>query len=380
LAHGAAGSKATIPDHEAVLAREVLAQNEECLQLFVKGIARKRIQFPEFTSLTRVQEESETINRLSDVARLLLLRGKLLASEGDLQTAAAVHVSAMRCGEMICNGDGQLLHYLIGLWIRGAAMRSISRLAAVPEIPLQAVQQLYAAVKQSLGGNDGLQQSLRVDFQTIALRQLDQTTDSGDLETIVRSVVHVYYLPEQTFVEDAGYLPPSQELDAWLESWSDEICRQLLVIFQGHPRPFDKLATARTMGRFVANEIRALDAIESGGLARLRGWWRQMQSHRDRSRLARQLRDWPVELSPGMAPHSDDEPRHHGADYTSASGLSDVDLIEARHRLQNVENPLGNVLTQNALTFDYSPFMLEHRGMMKSLSRLLGQRLRQFKR
>ena len=53
--------------------------------------------------------------------------------------------------------------------------------------------------------------------------------------------------------------------------------------------------------------------------------------------------------------------------------LSDADLINARSRLKQIENPLGLVLVDNHLAQDYSSFMLENRGMMISLSKMLAQ-------
>ena len=154
----------------------------------------------------------------------------------------------LRIGQMICHGDGQMLHYLIGLWLRSAALRSMGRLAAHDDLPRPALASFLQALQEGLHGHDGLAQSLRVDFCTISLPRLAQTADDLGLEAVVQRVLAVYYTPRQ---------PPVVPIDpartaALAGEWLDWRRRQILSILQGHPKPFDKVATARLMGAMLA--------------------------------------------------------------------------------------------------------------------------------
>ena len=116
IVHGGPQSSQNLTAAEYQLAQQILNSNQACLRLLEEGAQRNQIQFREFESLKRIQDESDTINQLNDVARLLLIRSKLLATVGDYLNKAAAHalIEMLRMGEMICNGDGQILHYLIG--------------------------------------------------------------------------------------------------------------------------------------------------------------------------------------------------------------------------------------------------------------------------
>ena len=156
----------------------------------------------------------------------------------------------------------------------------------MPETPTAVIERLSTSIDKSLAASDGLQQSLRVDFQSVTLKQLEQTIDSGDLEGIVQSVVQTYYIPLHAPTDDATISMNARDSTAWADSWTDEVRRQLLLMLQGHSLPFDKKATARMMGRYLAQTIRHLDLIEQAdshtGLASAKGWFeRWLHSRRD---------------------------------------------------------------------------------------------------
>ena len=108
-------------------------------------------------------------------------------TDGDLPAAARELTRLLRTGEMICNGDGQVLHYLVGLWLRSAALRGIERLATHDSVTDEVRAELMADIDRAMIGPDGLAQSLRVDFCSISLPQLDRALEHESLEAVGRS-------------------------------------------------------------------------------------------------------------------------------------------------------------------------------------------------
>ncbi|MGA2621942.1 MAG: hypothetical protein ABSF26_30435 [Thermoguttaceae bacterium] len=326
----------------------ILEQNAAALALLDEGLRLGRLQFPEFVSRQQMPAESEFICKLGELARFPFVRFKVSAADGDFAAAGRELARLLRIGEMVCNGDGQILHYLVGLWLRSAAVRGMARLGTHPGVPGPVLAALAEAVQRSLTTPDGLAQSLRVDFYSISLPQLDRTIDTDDLETVVDRILEIYYTPRQ----DPG--PPSinQPQPPASDDWLSGRRRQMLFLLQGHDKPFDKLATARTMGRMIAEMIHDVTYFERKGRLDLAARIRYLQRRFRRHRLARQTRLWTV----------------------ASQSLPEDKLAMLRDKLRRVANPLGLLLVAYLLAFDYSPFMFQHRARLRAAARLLRRR------
>ena len=176
-------------------AREVLRQNAECLDALDRGLERGQLQFRRTSIAGAGSADTDFVSRLGEVARLHLIRFRLWFSEGDLVSAAEELFRLEKIGSMICNGEGQMLHYLIGLWLRAAAVRGFGHLAANIQTPRAVLERILETLDEGLKAPDGLAQSLRVDLCTIALAQLDRTVEDPDLEKVVDRLLEVYYVP-----------------------------------------------------------------------------------------------------------------------------------------------------------------------------------------
>jgi len=363
---------------QLAFARELLHRNAEALRLLDEGIRRGALQFPEFHDLEQVAPNTQFACKLGEVARLPYIRSKLLAAEGDLAAAAEETLRVLRIGRMICGGDGQMLHYLIGLWIRSAALRGIGRLVARDDLPRPAVEGFLRALQAGLDGHDGLAQSLRVDFCTISLPRLARTVDDQDLETVVDRVLAVYYTPRQPPVIPIDPAHSEDMAGEWL-AWRR---RQILKILEGHPKPFDKAATARVMDTMVAQTLGEIRYVERAGGLRLVGKLHRLRRHYHRQWLRRRTRYWPAPLAPGFPYESglrgdpESAPGQLAATISIARQLlTETALVTAREKLRRVQNPIGLVLAEHLLAFDYSPFMFQHRSMANQTRRLLASRL-----
>ena len=233
---------------------------------------------------------------LGEIARLHLVRFRLAFAEGDLVAAADEVFRLEKIGYLISAGEGQMLHYLIGLWLRAAAVRGMGQLAANIHTPAAVLEQILETVDEGLRLPDGMAQSLRVDLTSIALAQLDRTIDRGRLPQIVDSLLEVYYRPQRSLAaKEAG-----SEHAAIADAWLADLCQRMLYLLDGHPRPFDKKATARLMGTITAETIGDLQHFRHPALLDVAGQLHTMRRKLRHFRLRQKTRHWPVELSPGV--------------------------------------------------------------------------------
>jgi hypothetical protein len=363
---------------QATFAGEMLRQNAACLDALEQGLQRGQLQFGEFQSLEQVSADTDFVTRLGETARLHLLRFRLWFSAGDLVSAADELFRLEKIGLMICNGEGQMLHYLTGLWLRAAAVRGFARLAANSETPWAVLERILQTLDEGLKNADGLALSLRVDFCTIVLAQLDRTIEDPDLEKVVDKLLEVYYVPLcARMVKDRG-----PEHAAIADGWLEERRRQILLLLGNHPKPFDRAATARLMGAIVAETIRSLNQsrrpVFLGVIGRLHGFRRKWRL----SRLARRTQSWPVELTPRMRIDASGgvgvNPLKEGEITTirqPAENLTEARLTALQANLSRIDNPIGLMLAEHLMAYDYSPHLREHLGMMKMMRGLMKQRL-----
>ena len=196
-----------------------------------QGLERGQLQFGEFQSLEQVPAATDFASRLGEVARLHLIGFRLWFSEGDLVAAAEELFRLEKIGSMICNGEGQILHYLIGLWLRAAAVRGFGHLAANIQTPVAVLERILETLDEGLKAPDGLAQSLRVDLCTIALAQLDRTIEDPNLEKVVDKLLEVYYVPRHHLAARVRGPEHMAIADGWLEQRRE----QILLLLRDHP-------------------------------------------------------------------------------------------------------------------------------------------------
>jgi hypothetical protein len=366
-----------LPAH-ATSAREILQRNAACLDALERGLERGQLQFGEFQSLQQVPADTDFVTRLGEAARLHLVRFRLWFSEGDLVAAGEELFRLEKIGSMICNGEGQMLHYLIGLWLRAAAVRGFGRLAANRKTPWAVLERILQTLDEGLKNPDGLALSLRVDLCTIVLAQLDRLIEDPDLEKVVDKLLEVYYVPRRALLANVR----SPEHAAIADGWLDERRRQIVLLLSNHPKPFDQAATARLMGAIVAETTGALNQSDRpaalGVIGRLHGFRRKLRL----TRLARKTQFWPVELTPGVQIDSTGgmslKPLQAGEITTihlPAENLTEARLTALQAKLRRFDNPIGLMLAEHLMAYDYSRHLREHLKMMKTMRSLMKQRL-----
>ena len=299
-----------------------------------------------------------------------MIRFRLWFSEGDFVSAAEELFRLETIGCMICNGEGQMLHYLIGLWLRAAAMRGFGHLAATSQTPRAVLERIVETLGDGLKAPDGLAQSLRVDLCTIALAQLDRTLEDPDPKKVVDKLLEVYYVPRSNLTVKTRGPDHAAIADGWLK----ERRRQILLLLGDHPKPLDKAATARLMGVVVAETIRDLNHSSQPAFLDVIGQLHSMRRKMRLYRLARKTRYWPVELTPGVQIDTTGgmgvKPPGEGEITTiqlPSENLGEARLTALQAKLRHIENPIGLMLAEHLMAYDYSPHLLDHLRKMKSM-------------
>jgi hypothetical protein len=146
-----------------------------------------------------------------------------------------------------------------------------------------------------------------------------------------------------------------------------------------HPRPLDKAATARLMGVIVAETIRDLKHSRQPAFLDLVGQLHSMRRKMRLYRLARKVRFWPIALTPGVQIDTSGVKLAEKGEVTTfqlpSENLSEERLRALQTNLRHIENPIGLMLAEHHMAYDYSPHLLEHLGRMKTMCDLIKQRL-----
>jgi hypothetical protein len=213
-----------------------------------------------------------------------------------------------------------------------------------------------------------------------ALPQLDALPESDDLETFVDRLLERCYTNKPM---DPDETVPDDDRAAWRR-------RQILCLLEGHPRPFDKPATARLLGQSVAQWIEDRDFPPQPRLFDAVGQWRRFRCWLRGRWWRHHTRWWPQQLTPGfpfqwmgvsddarakLAALPEDLEGFDEKTFASMQPPMEADVLLCRKRLRRVANPVGLILVERLMPTDVSCFMFRYRAALKETRSTLAQRL-----
>lgn len=334
--------------------REILETNRPALEFIKKGIERGRLQLPESETLDDFAKFMEWMAPLRCVARLLRARAMAGAADGEFDAAGRDLVRILRVGEMLCGGDGSVIDYLVGSAIQAMAIEAMRGFSRLPGVPRQVRGELASAVRRNLARPDQLAQCVRFDFRNWDLLYLDRFPDGDTVEALVDAWVRE--TTQTTFWESD--LDETQK-QAKLETRRARCRTDMLRMLEGHPRPFDKIATVRLAGNAVADDARLLD-LPPGGRRwdprRLWILWRRRRRQRWLNRMAEKHRAFFFYSASWSL--FDDAPESFQESSKEAEETTDLSMVEQmkppteeqvlleRTQLRRVANPFGLLLAQ----------------------------------
>jgi len=333
--------------------RRFLQENAEAVELLREGTHCGRLQFPEPDEEGDIDESAESLIPLVHLANTWFILARSLIAGHEVASAATELISLGQMGHMICCGEGLVVHYLVGNSIMTMATAGMRLLLSSGGLPKGVPADLATALDGWLEGAGGVAQCLRVDLCCHTLREIDRLSENDGPENIVDETLKRHYQNAPLLASGRAAGDEAFEDDGRL-LWRREKIRYLL---EGHPAPFDKIATVRLAGRIVADRI--LDLQPPRRFDLFGPWARLIRLYRrNRFRCCSDL--WPLQLRSSfpcdyLGPSEAVQWRTAELRANLTPGQwarmqppTDAELDLARARLRRLPNALG-VLVADAL-------------------------------
>ncbi len=272
--------------------------NQGALDLFNEGIARGRFQVSRKDAID--SSGGKALLAMREFAYFKLARARLFASEEKFPEAVGELLDIFRLGDLVQGGDGFLIHHLVGLGCQGIAARGYRWIASLPDAPQAQVERLLEACSPPWKAREHMAHALRREFIWF-LDELSGFPGENDIAGIAREL--------------------TKDLE---ETEQEGLQKRIEDFLRGHPRPLDKIGTARIAGAAFARRIEST-----------RAEWMDRGRHFGDD-LEEILRPWPAALVPrgfGAILRGDPEP-----DPISAEALA-----RAKEAVVRVENPAGKL-------------------------------------
>jgi len=267
---------------------EWIGVNRQALDYLDQGIARGNCQFPEVTGPDMAMPYLADMRKL---ARLKLVRGKMLAGWGDAAQASIEIADVLRMGHMTRHSEDVLITYLVGTAVEGIGLGGARWMADDRDASEPVLKELLKAIEPGRGPDKALALTMRTEFRAFFLSFLSQLDEGG---------------------VEAFKLAHGGATDAEVENF-----RELMAAC---PKPLDKKATARTAAALFLRHMRNIE----------RPWAeRDAQIEGDVKKLADELQG---ELKPFL-------------DAIGARGAPDkAERARLKEHLATLENPVGKVI------------------------------------
>jgi hypothetical protein len=335
-----------------------LEDNRRALDLLRAGVRCGRLQFPEpEEEETDFAENVESIAPLAQLAQAWFISARSQIANRDSAAAASDLIGLGQMGHMMCCGEGLMVHYLVGTSITAMALMGMRLLVTGHEVTPEVRADLSDAVGRWLAKSGEVGQCLRVDLCCHALRELDRLPEAGDVDALVDRLLDRHYSNAPMLAQEEESRHRELEDDGRL-AWRRQ---RILYLVAGHPAPWNKIDTARLMGRQVADRIRELGRQRWFDLSVP---WRRLVRSCGRMRFRSRINLWPSQLQSSF-PYEylgpSDSARRRLADlrehlsdkqWAEIQPPTDADLEAARGRLQSAANPLGVLVADALLAID----------------------------
>jgi hypothetical protein len=332
----------------------VLVANRTTLELTNSGICCPRSQVPQLMGPKDIGRDMQVLGSLCNLFRLRSWQAHALAARGDYAAAAEQLVGTLRMANMICHGDGYVLHYMSGSVTRSAVLKDMVDIVKTCQPPAEPRSVLLAGVRRCMAEPDGLADAWRVELCVWALHHVEQLAKADSLEQLAERYQRIY------FGEPSPQDPTSGDAGRVTEEHRNELEQRFRYLLFRHPDPFDVRRTIRMLSDKALDQVldierpRWLRSVAAPVIATC--WLLRYRL----GRYERQRRAWPALFVPGLPiTVADDEEAR-----SSRSIVKDVlvpksfdllwpevesDWVRVRHRLARIRNPVGLLFLDEAV-------------------------------
>lgn len=153
-----------------------LDSKKEHLDALSKGIAIGGLQFPPFS-----MDDIRTTDLISlrNAARIKIAKARYMMRDRRFPDAATECVEAYRMGQMILDGDGALIHYLVGVAVKSIGLNGIRHLADSEDVPPGVLEDILAKLPLASAEGPALAQTYRVELYNCIIPNLDKIVKSA---------------------------------------------------------------------------------------------------------------------------------------------------------------------------------------------------------
>jgi len=359
--------------------RALVESNRKAFDLIDAGTARGRLQLPLIDD--SFDASFDSITSIRAISRMRCVGAKLLFVEQQFEEMATELLSVLHIGELLCKSDGTVVDQMVGHAVIRSALCWIQEFASESKFSVALRTQLLTEFQQCQPSLDGLVQAYISDLCCCSIPMLEKVPENTDLKTLVEHLSEHWY--NNTTMSDI-YAEMGEEFAD--EPISPEVReerlglrkRQLFLLLHGHPKPFDKEATARLVGKDTAEYIHS---IEGNGdspetVDPLAGVWPEMLAPRyplDSFGFDLQAIAEREELLESLGPEDRAQFEHQLQQPT------DAQIVALNPKLRRIDNPVGLLLREQLRPTDLRSFLSDHeqqrQATMKQL-RTLGQKLK----
>ena len=207
------GISAGVWDTNAIVS--LLASNETAISHVEEGLKHERCEVPEITSFDTLLPYVADYRSL---ARLMALKARMQDRQGNQEEALETALGVVRFGHLIEDCGGGLIHYLVGLAIKGIGLDIVEDVLADYALPADVLRDCARRLAAYGPNVAGLQNVFRVEYLG-ACSAIDQVSSGkaglGDLDGSgssfkVSSVPYIFQ-PNRTKARFADFYRPLME-------------------------------------------------------------------------------------------------------------------------------------------------------------------------
>ncbi|OHB72061.1 MAG: hypothetical protein A2V70_05615 [Planctomycetes bacterium RBG_13_63_9] len=344
--------------------RGLVGQNQPCVELVDEAIRRAEFQLPE-RCLSEWLTDLPWMFNSSPMGQVLRTRAVAHAADGEHAAAAQDMIRILRLGTLLCSGHSMMLHHIVGVSQQIVALAAMEAYASLCAVPTEPLSELLRAIDRCPNPADALTETRRFELRYWDLPRLDRYPDDGNLEAWIDIWQEETGEPLEELVADFGY---TEQRATRVRARQRE---QMFYLLKDHPRPFDKAATARRMGKWIVCGSTATDGCEErNGIDRqIEAWPR---GSRGVTPVGCWLGDTAEEVRRNMGEAADDL-----GDDAIAMMLppTEEELAASRKQLLEIDNPLGVLLVAQMSDGENVTLLLNRRAEQLQKTRtLLGER------
>lgn len=289
----------------AEAANRWLDENRESLRLFRLGLERGRLQVPLLPPGDVIGDELMEPIQLRTFSRLLTLRAKRFARQGDFDAALREWFDLQIAARLLAEGEGYLITWLVANAVAQQVHSGIQYLARNSRLTVKQLKAMQAAF-ESRGILEAVGTVTRVELCAYSLPQISLLPEDRSLGELLEAV------RKCCEVEAVGEARKAAQSQA---------SRQRALLLDGHPRPFDKGETTAL-----------LIAVHQAYLAEFERPWKAPAVEVLSAEVQAARQAWPPQL------------RFNDFGVEPGGELTLIQFAAARQKLRDMKNPVGRVM------------------------------------